>query len=222
MGLGHYGRLHLLHCEFSVEAQTARIHHKHHSTFHPNPKEAEHSLVHSDTYNIVHGTSKLDWTQHHLILFSQFRSIDNMKRVLGPKPDDHETQSDPPASTPSPAVEKTVIERKKPRQEQTLPPEVVEILMPSLKVGAVAGMVLESVPSYIFVCCSSPNICQAPVVFLRERPPASFGLPQQSSSQPLQGYNGLPWVLATMVSSLYLKEKKVSNTDRLQRPDWLA
>jgi hypothetical protein len=74
-----------------------------------------------------------------------------MKRVLGPKPDDDEAQSDPPASTPSPAVEKTLIERKKPRQKQTLPPELAEILMPSLKVGAIAGMVLESVPSYLSV-----------------------------------------------------------------------
>lgn len=130
-----------------------------------------------------------------------------MKRILGPKPDDEETQSGSPTSTPSPAAaEKPLTERRTPREKQTIPPEFMEILLPSLKVGATAGMVLESSPFIVPIAVLGPNICQAHAVSSQERRPALFDLHLPSSSQSSPEDSGLPWAPATMVSALYLGE----------------
>ncbi|KAL2135447.1 hypothetical protein VTI74DRAFT_8433 [Chaetomium olivicolor] len=60
-----------------------------------------------------------------------------MKRVILPTEEGtrNETEKDVPPSAATPSA----VERRPSKQKQSLPPEVMEILAPSLKVGAVAG-----------------------------------------------------------------------------------
>jgi hypothetical protein len=66
-----------------------------------------------------------------------------MKRVVLPNQEDGAQSPSPTPTPPAPSAEKAPIERTVSRQKQSLPPELVEILVPSLKVGAAAGMILD-------------------------------------------------------------------------------
>ncbi|KAK4044699.1 hypothetical protein C8A01DRAFT_11918 [Parachaetomium inaequale] len=64
-----------------------------------------------------------------------------MKRMVVQNPEDENRQSRSSTSSPSPppAAETGPVERTRPRQNQSFPPDLMEILVPSLKVGAAAG-----------------------------------------------------------------------------------
>ncbi|KAH6636392.1 hypothetical protein F5144DRAFT_177689 [Chaetomium tenue] len=83
-----------------------------------------------------------------------------MKRVVIQNPENDAHQAHNSVSAPSPPEESKVVERLKPRQNQSLSPELMDILVPSLKVGAVAVGACG-----IFTGAAAGIIRSAPTVF---------------------------------------------------------
>ncbi|KAH6849870.1 hypothetical protein B0I37DRAFT_413312 [Chaetomium sp. MPI-CAGE-AT-0009] len=82
-----------------------------------------------------------------------------MKRIVIQNPEGDAHQSHNSVSAPSPQEESRPVERSRPRQSQSVSPELVDILVPSLKVGAVAGA------CGIFTGAAAGIIRSAPPVF---------------------------------------------------------
>ncbi|EAQ91132.1 hypothetical protein CHGG_03067 [Chaetomium globosum CBS 148.51] len=83
-----------------------------------------------------------------------------MKRIVIQNPENDAHQAHNSISAPSPPEESRVVERSKPRQNQSLSPELMDILVPSLKVGAVAVGACG-----IFTGAAAGIIRSAPTVF---------------------------------------------------------
>ncbi|AEO57867.1 hypothetical protein MYCTH_2304576 [Thermothelomyces thermophilus ATCC 42464] len=82
-----------------------------------------------------------------------------MRRVVLENPEDESHRSQHPASEPQGLAETQPARKTRPRQEQSPPPELMEILVPSLKVGAAAGA------CGVFTGAAAGILRSAPTVF---------------------------------------------------------
>ena len=94
-----------------------------------------------------------------------------MKRIVVQNPEDEnrQIQSSTSAPSPLPAAETKPIEQTRPRQSQSLPPDLMEILVPSLKVGAAAGTVPQISAAHLLSVFSDNPRCMRCIYWSRGR-----------------------------------------------------